>query len=89
MAPDKIFLQVCCSCDLDETCENCKLAKLLEGGEVTWSDDRIYENDEEYIRKAALLKKIDEIISHLSDGSLTGYYESLAYKDIRELVESM
>ena len=42
-----------------------------------------------YIRKDALLKKIDDVIAHLSDGSLTGYYESLAYKDIRELIESM
>lgn len=89
MAPDKIFLQVCGSCNLDETCENCEFAKSLEGGEVTWSEDKIYEKDEEYIRKAALLKKIDETIAHLSDGSLTGYYESLAYKDIRELIESM
>lgn len=57
MAPDKIFLQVCGSCNLDdETCENCEFAKLLEGGEVTWSEDRIYEKDEEYIRKNALLE---------------------------------
>lgn len=42
-----------------------------------------------YIRKDALLEKIDDAIAHLSDGSLTGYYESLAYKDIRELINSM
>lgn len=42
-----------------------------------------------YIRKEALLGKIDDAIAHLSDGSLTGYYESLAYKDIRELIKSM
>ena len=60
MAPDKIFLQVCGSCDLEETCENCEFAKLLDGGEVTWSEDRIYEKDEEYIRKDALLDFIKE-----------------------------
>ena len=56
MAPDKIFLQVCGYCNLKETCENCEFAKSLEGGEVTWSEDRIYETDEEYIRKDALLE---------------------------------
>ena len=43
----------------------------------------------EYIRKDALLEKIDDAIAHLSDGGLTGYYESHAYNDIRELIESM
>ena len=51
-APNKIYLQACGSCDLDkETCENCEFAKLLEGGEVTWSEDKIFERDVEYIRK--------------------------------------
>ena len=43
----------------------------------------------EYLRKDALLEKIDDAIAHLSDGSITGYYEILVYKDIRELIESM
>lgn len=55
-APDKIYLQACGSCDLKETCENCEFAKLLEGGEVTWSEDKIFERDVEYIRKDFLLE---------------------------------
>ncbi len=59
MAPDKIFLQVCGSCNIDDvTCENCEFAKLLEGGEVTWSEDRIYEKDVEYIRKDFLMERL-------------------------------
>ena len=53
--PDKIYLQACGSCDLKETCENCEFSKLLDTGEVTWSEDKIYEADVEYIRKGFLL----------------------------------
>ena len=60
-APNKIYLQACGSCDLDkETCENCEFAKLLEGGEVTWSEDKIFERDVEYIRKDYLLEWAEE-----------------------------
>lgn len=70
-APDKIYLQACGSCDLDkETCENCEFAKLLEGGEVTWSEDKIFERDVEYIRKDYLLELIEEEEKFWDDGKM-------------------
>ena len=86
MAPDKIYLQVCGDCPKVD-CKNCKFEDLEDN--VTWCKERIFDQDVEYIRKDALLEKIDDAIAHLSDGCLTGYYESHAYNDIRELIESM
>lgn len=43
----------------------------------------------EYIRKDVLIKMVDEAITHLSDGSLAGYYESLAYQDIKEKINEI
>ena len=80
-APETIFLHGY-SFD-DEPCKNWTLEPIKRGM-------RGYAvQNETYIRKDALLEKIDDAVAHLSDGSLTGYYESLAYKDIRELIESM
>lgn len=44
---------------------------------------------EEYIRKDALNKMLDDAITDLSDGSLIGYYQSLAYQDIKDKINSM
>ena len=80
-APETIFLHGY-SFD-DEPCKNWTLEPIKRGM-------RGYAvQNETYIRKDALLEKIDDAVAHLSEGSLTGYYESLAYKDIRELIESM
>ncbi|MBR4757232.1 MAG: hypothetical protein IK084_00330 [Bacteroidaceae bacterium] len=43
----------------------------------------------EYIRKEALLDILNDAIKYLSDGSLTGYYESMAYQDIIDKLNSM
>lgn len=43
----------------------------------------------EYIRKDALLEWLENEIQHLSDGSLSGYYISLAYKDMIEHLNEM
>ena len=43
----------------------------------------------EYIRKEALLEWIENEIQALSDGSLSGYYISLAYQDMREHLNGM
>ena len=45
--------------------------------------------EQEFIRKDALLEMLNEAISILSDGGLTGYYESLAYQDIVEKINSL
>lgn len=42
-----------------------------------------------YIRKEALLEWIEKEIQALSDGSLSGYYISLAYKDMIEHLNEM
>ena len=42
-----------------------------------------------YIRKDALLEWIEKEIQALSDGSLSGYYISLAYKDMIEHLNEM
>ena len=47
------------------------------------------DKNEEYIRKDALLEWAKDAIQHLSDGSLTGYYESLAYQDLIDKLNSL
>ena len=88
MKPDKIYLQACGSCDLKETCENCEFAKLLEGGEVTWSEDKIFERDVEYIRKDYLLEwakeRYQQTISNV--GCYTGHS---VWAEVIEKLESL
>ena len=79
-APDKIYIPIIEEDGKKLICSN--------WWETDTSNAYVHETIQ-YIRKDALLEKIDDAIAHLSDGSLTGYYESLAYKDIRELIESM
>ena len=62
-APDKIYLQACGSCDIYADCKTCEWEELRDN--VTWSEDRIFKKDIEYIRKDALLKtlaKMDKTI---------------------------
>lgn len=66
-APEKIYLQACGSCELKDACENCEFAKLLNSGEVTWSEDKIYKTDIEYIRKDALIEWAKEKLVHYSE----------------------
>ena len=53
-APDKIYLQVCGTCPLEcVECERCNFDGLEE---VTWSTDKVFDKDVEFIRKDALLE---------------------------------
>jgi hypothetical protein len=61
-------LQACGSCELKDACENCEFAKLLNSGEVTWSEDKIYKTDIEYIRKDALIEWAKNM-KHICKGS--------------------
>ena len=79
-APDKIYLQTCGDCHgLEIECENCQFQNLAE---VTWSEDRIYKKDVEYIRKDALLEWLDGkmTIEGATEGFVGGYDSAL--KDV-------
>ncbi|MBR4758481.1 MAG: hypothetical protein IK084_06730 [Bacteroidaceae bacterium] len=58
-------------------------------GNLSYSTEKVYPSMEEYIRKDALLEWANEALAHLSDGSLTGFYESLVYQDIIDKLNSM
>ena len=64
-APEKIYLQVCGDCNVNG-CENCKFEDLEDN--VTWSKDKIFDKDIEYIRTDAFIEKavkcIEEIYNH-------------------------
>ena len=51
---------------------------------TTWNS-----GGKEYIRKDDLLEWAEDAIANLSDGSLTGYYESLAYQDLIDKLNSL
>ena len=53
-APKKIYLQVCVDCEIHD-CDNCFFEDLEDN--VTWSKDRIFSRDIEYIRKDAFIEK--------------------------------
>lgn len=55
-APDKIYLQACGDCPGFDSCQSCKFDDL---GEVTWSEEKVWEKDIPYIRKDALLEWLD------------------------------
>ena len=57
-APDKIYLQVCGDCNAND-CDNCKFEDLEDN--VTWWKDKIFDDDIEYIRKDAFIKKACEV----------------------------
>ena len=62
-APEKIYLQVCGDCTLNdkETCEQCcKDNPINNGREVTWCVDKIFDNDVEYTRTDAFIEKVCE-----------------------------
>ena len=51
-APDKIYLQACGDCPGGD-CKTCKFEDLAE---VTWSEEKVFKRDIEYIRKDALVE---------------------------------
>ena len=47
--PRRIFLQACGTCNPSyNDCKECRFAELQD---VTWSEDKIFKTDKEYIRK--------------------------------------
>ena len=70
-APEKIYLQVCGDCTLNdkETCEQCcKDNPINNGREVTWCVDKIFDNDVEYTRTDAFIEKAVEWLKEYSGG---------------------
>ena len=66
-APEKIYLQVCGDCTLNdkETCEQCcKDNPINNGREVTWCVDKIFDNDVEYTRTDAFIEKACEFLAN-------------------------
>ena len=65
-APDEIYLQVCGTCPLEGVeCERCNFDGLEE---VTWSTDKVFDKDVEYIRKNALLEWLNgKVYEHNED----------------------
>lgn len=53
-APEKIYLQVCGDCNVND-CENCKFEDLEDN--VTWCKDKIFDEDVEYTRTDAFIEK--------------------------------
>ena len=71
--PDKIYLQACGGCDNDpvsnpQGCKNC----IVEVEDVTWSTDRIYDDDKVYFSEkaiAAILEKVVDDANNLIRGT--------------------
>ena len=76
-APDKIYLQVCGDCELNN-CDNCFFKELEDN--ITWSKDRIFLRDIEYICTDAFVEKAwdwieDNILSSNQQDKTLLYYE--------------
>ena len=78
-APDKIYLQTCGNCEFYNSChKECEVCEFKNLAEVTWSEDRVFETDREYISKDAILDILrkeherakSEPISGISNGEL-------------------
>ena len=65
-APDKIYLQVCGSCDIYADCKTCTWGEIRDN--VTWSEDKIFDRDTEYIRKETVLDILKNS-KHLADAA--------------------
>ena len=87
-APDKIYLQVCGDCPLDRVgCEKCRFVEL---GEVTWSEEKIFDKDVEYIRKEALLGWAKENLLECEVSNDEADYGRIdAYKKLIDKLNSM
>lgn len=72
--PKKIYLQTCGDCP-KEDCPNSEFKNLEDN--VTWSRERIFEGDTEYIRKDILLR------------SCQYYLDMKIYDAKRELIEEI
>lgn len=59
-APEKIYLQICGSCENDKVapaeCEQCQLDNPIDPESVTWCRDRIFPNDVVYVRADVLAR---------------------------------
>ena len=84
-APNKIYLQTCGDCPGFE-CENCKFQDLAE---VTWSEDKIFEKDIEYIRKDALLEWLKDGLAHLENGGLASEIGAMTLQEVIDKLNSM
>ena len=84
-APDLIYVCIPQRLNLSTFKENSKYVGLAYNDKGNLRSPQI----EEYIRKDALNKMLDDAITDLSDGSLIGYYQSLAYQDIKDKINSM
>ena len=71
-APEKIYLQVCGDCNAND-CENCKFEDLEDN--VTWCKDKIFDNDIEYTRTDAFIRKIEDYLK----SQLYDYLKSQLY----------
>lgn len=71
--PDKIYLQTCGDCPGFE-CESCQFQDLTE---VSWSEDKIFGTDKEYIRKDALIEWAKENIDSLGRLSYGEFIDKL------------
>lgn len=92
-APDKIYIQ-------QDMINNLILEEREYADDVEYihkdivddmlktAEDHAYFAGKEKLRET-ILEMLDEAITHLSDGSLASYYESLAYQDIKEKIQSL
>jgi len=76
-APDKIYLQVCGDCPKAD-CKNCKFESLEDN--VTWSKDKIFGGDVEYIRKDALIEWLKQKRFDLTDKPDDSAYQKVIDK---------
>jgi len=89
--PEKIYLQVCGDCNAND-CDNCKFEDLEDN--VTWWKDKIFDDDIEYIRKDAFIKKACEWLkSNLYDYAGEDDkrnivpFDDAVYEDFRKAME--
>lgn len=82
-APDKIYLQVCGTCPLEGVeCERCNFDGLEE---VTWSTDKVFDKDVEFIRKEAVLALVDKLYDEAPSYDDSRVYLGRAYELIKSL----
>ena len=77
-APDKIYLQTCGECHGLE-CDTCRFEEL---GEVSWCEDRIYEETISWY-----YKKMQHVTGSVGNNNTAGKLD--AYKQLIEKIESL
>ena len=83
-APEKIYLQVCGDCNVND-CENCKFEDLEDN--VTWSKDKIFDKDIEYIRTDAFVEKAVKWIEEINNHHHIMRYSDSCEPSLSELTE--